>query len=213
VDVLCLAELTVGAMLRLDRAGLTSELDAWVLQPASRGFGSGIMARGRVTNAGLGGPEIEVPDTRVPLRAQVVDGGEDAVQPIVDVTLPGARAPLRVQAIHAPHPDRGRVARWERSLRGLPEARAEAAPDVLAGDFNATLDHAELRDVLERGWTDAAADAGDGLTRTWPVGRTGGPHLAIDHVLVRPGVAVRSFAAVDVPGSDHRAVIARLELP
>ena len=43
--------------------------------------------------------------------------------------------------------------------------RRPAAPAVIAGDFNATLDHQALRAVLDRGWQDAAAEAGEGLQR------------------------------------------------
>ena len=39
---------------------------------------------------------------------------------------------------------------------------------ILAGDFNATLDHPELRAVLDRGYVDAADAASGGLKPTWP---------------------------------------------
>ncbi len=55
----------------------------------------------------------------------------------------------------------------------------------MLGDFNATLDQAELRDVVGRGYRDAADVAGKGLEPTFP--RQGwhdlGPFITIDHVL------------------------------
>ncbi len=38
----------------------------------------------------------------------------------------------------------------------------------LVGDFNATLDQAALRDVVARGYRDAADVAGKGLEPTFP---------------------------------------------
>jgi endonuclease/exonuclease/phosphatase (EEP) superfamily protein YafD len=85
---------------------------------------------------------------------------------------------------------------------------------LLAGDFNATLDHAELRRVLDRGYRDAAERAGVGLRPTWPAGKTLLPTLiTIDHVLADRRVRVISARSVAIPGSDHRGVLAELLLP
>jgi endonuclease/exonuclease/phosphatase family metal-dependent hydrolase len=74
---------------------------------------------------------------------------------------------------------------------------------VFAGDFNTTPDHHELHRVLAH---DAPVDAGDaagaGRRMTWPADRRLPAHMAPDRVLVDP----RS-------GSDHRALVAALELP
>jgi endonuclease/exonuclease/phosphatase (EEP) superfamily protein YafD len=84
----------------------------------------------------------------------------------------------------------------------------------LLGDFNATLDHAALRALLARGYLDAADAAGDGLTWTWPArGHPHTPPIAIDHVLVDRRVRALGVTAVRIPGTDHRALIARLRLP
>ncbi len=37
--------------------------------------------------------------------------------------------------------------------------------------------------------------------------------LVIDHVLVDGRIGVRDYAVEELPGSDHRAVFAELELP
>jgi endonuclease/exonuclease/phosphatase family metal-dependent hydrolase len=81
-----------------------------------------------------------------------------------------------------------------------------------SGRFHATLDHAPFRDVLRLGYADAAQQTGNALVPTW--GRPGkGALLPLDHVLVSPGCAVRAFSVHVVPGSDHRAVYAEIQLP
>ena len=41
---------------------------------------------------------------------------------------------------------------------------------LLVGDFNATLDHAALRRLLDTGYRDAASVVGQGMTPTcWPI--------------------------------------------
>ena len=85
-------------------------------------------------------------------------------------------------------------------------------PRVLAGDFNATLDHAAFRDLLRLGYADAAQQTGNALIPTWgPPGK--GALFPLDHVLVSPGCAVLAFSVHAVPRSDHRAVYAEIQLP
>lgn len=101
---------------------------------------------------------------------------------------------------------------WRASLADLAtEAGAQPLPLVVAGDFNATRDHAPFRQVLATGLRDAADARGRGLARTWPQWL---PILALDHVLVRDGAGARLFvldqSEVTLPGSDHKAVLADL---
>lgn len=101
---------------------------------------------------------------------------------------------------------------WQRELRGLPRAPEEGPIRLLAGDFNATFDYAEFRNIVDSGYVDAADQVGQGLTATWPERRTA-PPVTLDHVLVDGRAAVEGFRVADVPGSDHRAVIASIRLP
>lgn len=82
---------------------------------------------------------------------------------------------------------------------------------VVAGDLNADRDHAAFRRLLDAGLRDAHDERGQGLARTWPAGL---PVLHLDHVLVRDAGEVHlvplEVREVDVPGSDHRAVVADL---
>lgn len=98
---------------------------------------------------------------------------------------------------------------WQQNLRDLPAAGDELR--VVAGDFNATLDHRAFRAVLARGYRDAGEQTGHGFAWTWSVSKLA--RLVIDHVLVPRGVAVLSYRVYDVPGSDHNAVVVRLRLP
>lgn len=106
----------------------------------------------------------------------------------------------------------GATARWRGQLSALPEPGD--SPRILAGDFNATLDHAQFRRLLRRGYVDAASQAGNGLSATW------GPQpgrrpalLAIDHVLTDRRCAVLTTSAHRLAGTDHRALYAELRLP
>jgi endonuclease/exonuclease/phosphatase family metal-dependent hydrolase len=132
--------------------------------------------------------------------------------PRAGMTVPDASGPVEVVSVHPMPPRRpSTMSAWRDGLRGLPEATDDTVR-ILAGDFNATLDHAEMRDVLESGYTDAAAHLGQGLTGTWPVDAPL-PKAAIDHVLVDERVAVDGLEILDVPGTPHRALVARLTLP
>jgi endonuclease/exonuclease/phosphatase (EEP) superfamily protein YafD len=83
----------------------------------------------------------------------------------------------------------------------------------MAGDFNASRDHAEFRAVLGTGLTDAgdavSVSAWPGFT--WPADEPGPPGARLDHVLITPAsIGVRKVSVVDVPGTDHHGVVADL---
>jgi endonuclease/exonuclease/phosphatase (EEP) superfamily protein YafD len=107
----------------------------------------------------------------------------------------------------------GNVKDWKAGLRAMPEPNAEGSIWLLLGDFNATLDHDEFRDLLGRGYADAGERMGDGLEPTWPAQRTKGRYLpvTIDHVLYEDDrVGVRDYDVLELEGSDHRPVYAEL---
>lgn len=84
---------------------------------------------------------------------------------------------------------------------------------MLIGDFNATLDHSQLRELLDRGYRDAGDVAGKGLEPTWPNNGSLGPLITIDHVLADRRLGIVKYGVGDLPGSDHRPVWAELALP
>ena len=127
------------------------------------------------------------------------------------VTLPGG-ARVRVANVHPRTPSPDGTHRWAAELENLPSP-GEGPPWLLIGDFNATLDHSVLRDILDRGYRDAADVTGEGLVGTWPAGEAIPPQVTIDHVLAEGRLGVSDYGADDLPGSDHRAVHASLFLP
>lgn len=86
-------------------------------------------------------------------------------------------------------------------------------PVVVAGDFNASHEHAVFRDLLDGPLVDAHLARGQGLQATWPARSRIPPFALIDRVLVSEDVGVAAVANRAVPGTDHQAVIADLVLP
>jgi endonuclease/exonuclease/phosphatase (EEP) superfamily protein YafD len=193
VDLLSLQELTPAAVRRLDAAGARTLLPGRALAPRRRAAGTGLMARR-------------------PLRLLVEPIDEGRAQLRASLELAGG-AELRVVAVH-PFPPVSRPSEhaWREVLRALPDARDAGRPHLLIGDFNATLDHRELRRVVDRGYVDAADVLGAGLRPTFPVGHAY-PPITIDHVLAERSIGVRRLSIHAISGSDHRAVIAELVLP
>jgi len=120
---------------------------------------------------------------------------------------------VQLLAVHPAAPDPGSVDEWRDDLNALPDAEPHGRVHVLAGDFNATLDHAELRQLIGTGYEDAASVVGAGLHGTWPEGRKVPPAVVIDHVLADKRVGVRAVSVHTIPSTDHRAVFAELVLP
>jgi endonuclease/exonuclease/phosphatase (EEP) superfamily protein YafD len=204
VDVLSLQELTPEAVTRLDRAGVRRRLPGRVIDARWGAAGSGLMARTALRPTGApdlsGAAQPEAVLTGAAQREAAAVGGH-------------ALPELHVKAAH-PHPPISSASEpeWRGELRDLPGPRSGGVLRILAGDFNGTLDHREIRRLLGRGYTDAADATGDGLRATWPVGRSR-PGITIDHILVPPTIRVRRVTIHEVTGSDHRAVIAELVLP
>lgn len=125
-------------------------------------------------------------------------------------TLPGG---VRVFAVHAAAPVPGQVEAWERDLAELvaPACRA-GTPAVVAGSLAATTDQRAFR-AAASGCVDALETVGAGTTATFPASLPRWFGLQTDHVLTAGGVDVRTAEVLDVPGTDHRAVLARLSTP
>lgn len=135
--------------------------------------------------------------------------GFDALR--ADVILPGGA--VTVIAVHTLQPLAG-LSTLRRQLRQLGTIADEVARSggrlVIAGDLNATRQHAAYRDLLDHGLRDAHAERGRGRARSWPTGRVLPPFALLDHVLVSDEVAVLDAGTAPIPGSDHRAVTAQL---
>jgi endonuclease/exonuclease/phosphatase (EEP) superfamily protein YafD len=87
--------------------------------------------------------------------------------------------------------------------------RRIAGPLIVAGDLNATNENLLMRRVLGAGMRDAAVDAGAGWVPTYPTVDL--PALiGIDHVLVNKSFRTVGFHTIEIVGSDHRGVVAKL---
>ncbi|MFD3532849.1 endonuclease/exonuclease/phosphatase family protein [Streptomyces sp. NPDC058664] len=133
--------------------------------------------------------------------------------------MPGATAeiagvPVRLQLAHPMPPVPGQVDEWKRELRRIEDAALHhTGPLLVAGDFNASQDHAAFRSLLDGGdLQDAARLADASRTPTWPMEGPLPPFVQIDHVLVSQDFSVRDLRFLDLTGSDHRAVLADLDL-
>jgi endonuclease/exonuclease/phosphatase family metal-dependent hydrolase len=154
------------------------------------------------------GPEGSGLYARYPLT-QLPDRGPTTFA-MVNATLevPGV-APVRLTAAHPPAPVGPDAPKWRHDLGEIPPATPHGQVGIVAGDFNATLDHAPLRHLIGTGFTDAADATGNGLTptfRPWPP-------ITIDHVLADRRIAVERTKVYYQPASDHRALFAELRLP
>ena len=105
-----------------------------------------------------------------------------------------------------------RTARWESDIAHIAHWCAESPGPIVAGDFNATADNAAFRAVL-RHCRSAADGTGKGLVGTFPAGVPSWCGIQIDHVLVPEEARTTRFEVLPIPGSDHRAVLARISLP
>ncbi|HXR29810.1 MAG TPA: hypothetical protein VN752_01550 [Solirubrobacterales bacterium] len=85
--------------------------------------------------------------------------------PRATIALPAGRR-LRLVAVHPQPPDMS-VERWREALESLPTPGI-GVPWVLIGDFNASFDQAEFRDLVDGCYRDAGDAAGKGLEPTWP---------------------------------------------
>jgi Endonuclease/Exonuclease/phosphatase family len=137
-------------------------------------------------------------------------GGDQSVERVWSRLRGGRR--IEVVTLHplTPMPDREAV--WRETLEALPTPAARVSTLIL-GDFNATLDQAAFRDVLDRGYRDAGAVTGEGLEPTWPVGHLVPPLITIDHVLVDQRLGISGYGVEGLRGSDHRAIWAEVFLP
>ena len=104
-------------------------------------------------------------------------------------------------------------------LRGVLGSLPGPAPVVVAGDFNMTWDHTRFRALRSLGYVDSTEGGGDGPVPTWPHGRRlpGGltvpPVIGIDHVLARGAARIGDTRTVEVAGTDHLGLRARVALP
>jgi endonuclease/exonuclease/phosphatase (EEP) superfamily protein YafD len=194
VDVLATQELTPQEVAALHAAGLDAELPFHELLAELGPDGSGLWSRYPLSAEPAWDLRFRAPG------AVVHAPGRDVVVRVVHAYPPVGSGPGSFRG------DLQEIVRQTRALQGT-------LPAVVLGDFNATLDTSFLRALMGGRFRDAGELAGSGLQRTW--GRTAGSRnlLDLDHVFVdRHRAGVRSTEVLDVPGTDHDAVLARIVL-
>ena len=145
--------------------------------------------------------------------------GTVLLRPAGEAELNGHRRPT-ILGVHTHAPVPGSMEEWLASVevvvgqcRGAGSDGAGPGPEpglIIAGDFNATLDHAPMKDL--GGCADAALETGIGGVSTWPTSShttlLGSP---IDHVLADSATwSARSASVLALSGSDHRALVVEL---
>lgn len=189
VDVLVATEVTPGALARMERAGLDSLFGHRAGEPGVGGEGTMVFANVRLGRAS------RLPTTWGSWRVRLGEYTLFAVH------------------LHAPTD----IATWRRDHYLIRAAVADEEPDLIVGDFNATTDHPPMRALAGSGYRSATELANEGWQPTWPavagasvLGVSVPNVVHIDHVLVGPAFAAISTHTLDIPESDHRALVAEV---
>lgn len=144
-----------------------------------------------------------------PVAGRVIDQGR--FDPWLELTG-GRLGAVRLAAVHVSAPVPGKIVSWPRELAQLQTwCGPGSGPALVVGDLNATLDHREFRGGTA-GCQDAGAVTGQGLTATWNAASPRWFGAQIDHVLTGGGPAPVGLRILDLPGSDHRALLARVRM-
>ncbi|MEV7604538.1 endonuclease/exonuclease/phosphatase family protein [Paenarthrobacter sp. NPDC089322] len=201
VDVLTIQEHTQGLEDRLGAAGLSGILPELLSDPNDDASGSALYSKFPLEAVG------QLPDT--PFRMPVVR---------VAVGSSSAKAVLTVTSIHALPPVDERIEQWRSDLAAIGLQASRPGHQLLMGDYNATYDHAEFRQLLDGGTdggklVDVGVASGGRLQPTWPMEGPALPGIVIDHVVTSPLVGSTGYSVHRVPGTDHAAIVATLTVP
>ncbi|WP_416970394.1 endonuclease/exonuclease/phosphatase family protein [Streptomyces sp. 4F14] len=135
-----------------------------------------------------------------------------------EMGMPGAVADVdgtavRLQLAHPKPPLPGQVCLWKRELGRIAAwAGRQGGPVILAGDFNASQDHAAFRRILDTGLRDAARLTGESHEPSWPSRTTPAFGTQIDHVLLSADFSASRARFLDLPGTDHRTLLVDIAL-
>jgi endonuclease/exonuclease/phosphatase (EEP) superfamily protein YafD len=196
-DLLILQELTPRHLRHLEDAGAYERYPYRAVSVDSSYTGLGVLSRFEISN-----PQW------------LMVAGEPQLK--VWVSLPGGRQ-VCVYAVHAPAPVPAKVHRWRAWFALMAnevtnELDRSEHPIVMAGDFNATVDHRSFRRLLRPDFCDVGTLARSG-EMTWSTRWSFLPPVCrIDHILASSAARVRCYRVAKRVGSDHRPVIVDLAI-
>jgi len=186
----------------------------------AEGLGALLPHRISRSRDGAGGGAVYSSRPIIPVDS--VDGSAFHMPTVqLELDAGGRQAPLTVTNVHTKAPVWGRASQWRSELAALGRLAARPGNMLLLGDFNATLDHAEFRQMLQGQdrnrpggpLVDAGAAALARLVPTWPMAGPPLPGVVIDHIVTGPQVHSSGYAVLPVAGSDHAALLATLSVP
>jgi endonuclease/exonuclease/phosphatase (EEP) superfamily protein YafD len=199
ITLLAVQEYTKALEDRLAAAGLSTLLPNRISAPAGGAAGNAVYSVHQLAAAG------KVPGTHFPMPVIKVDAESGGQRAVVELTNVHARAPVGVG-----------LPKWRSDLAALGRLVARPGNVVLAGDFNASYDHAEFRRLLQgegRTLVDVAMHQGSRLVPTWPMEDYALPGITLDHLVTSPSVSSADYAVHRVAGTDHAAIMAVLTVP
>lgn len=200
-DIITMSELTAEAAARFRDGGLRKTFPYSILIPRPGAGGMGLWSRYPL----MGLPASKYGSNFIAARVRV----------------PGVPDDPLVASVHLMSPLAGGANTFEGWDHRITAAKSEfadyaetagPAAVIIAGDFNATPDMRQFRDLLDVGYRDAVNQTGAGFSPTYSPHPAIPPLITIDHVLTRNSAA-QSIHTVDIPGSDHRALLATVAVP
>ncbi|WP_422757031.1 endonuclease/exonuclease/phosphatase family protein [Paenarthrobacter sp. C1] len=203
IQILALQEHTQGLEDRLRAEGLEAILQHRVSEPSDDASGGAVYSVFPLEPDGL------LPDT--PFRMAVT-------RVLVSDQASGARSALNLTNVHALPPVDERIEQWRSDLGKIGRQASTPGNHLLMGDFNSSYDHPEFRAMLDSGrdgakLVDVGTAAAGRLSPTWPMEGPQLPGTVLDHVVTSPRIGSSGYLVRKVPGSDHAAVLATLEVP
>lgn len=141
------------------------------------------------------------------------DGSSNTSSVPSAVVMPVNGTGPTIVAVHAVAPRVEAMTRWQSDLDWIAD-QCPAGDFILAGDFNATIDHMASLGVNggDIGYCrDAASRTGTGVTGTWPESFPELLGTPIDHVMASQNWEPTGSLVLDAAGSDHRALVVQLD--